>query len=277
MDTRLPAVVHASEASLTETHRRLGLFIDAAKQRRLQDWFIPRHASDGRALETIFQEWLLDDKKHMLRILGETGAGKTTLKDHLFLQSAETVLRGGGDRMPVEMTFAEAMNAVTPSADGHRDTMDLGRRNEVIFVDGHEGRLTALGDYASVIPGIKIVVLQRDSIVRPTRSITRLRATPSAMNGCTTIWLRNLIREEARNAVARFFPIALEECGATVSSKTWQEERLSTLLSGAFDGLLVNPAMAHRLCRLAAEPNIEMRSNQEGGWVFRAASARPSF
>ncbi|TCR79604.1 hypothetical protein [Rhizobium sp. BK376] len=277
MDTNLTAVAHAAEASLTESHRRLGLFVDAKKQRRFQDWFIPRHASDGRALETIFQEWLSDDRKYMLRILGETGAGKTTLKDYLFLQLAERVLRSDSDRIPVEMNFAEAVNAVT-SAGGQSDAIDLGPRNEVIFLDGHEGRLAALEDRATVVRGTKVVVLQRDAIIRSTPSVTRLASISSTVDGCTTTWLRSLTPEEARKAVELFFPIALEERGATSEPLVWQEERLSVLRSGAFDGLLVSPAMAHQLCRMAADPGIEMRSNQDHGrWAFRAASVPSRF
>lgn len=273
MDTGPTTFTDAKEEQPAEIRQRLAAVCDAAKESRLRDWFVPRHDSDGRSLETIFREWLSDDNKYMLRIRGEAGAGKTTLKDFLFLQLAEVFLRSESKKIPVEMGFAAAVIAVTRSASGR-----LEPRNDVIFVDGHEGRLAALEGRATVRRGTKVVVLQRDTFIRPTSSVTRLRKASAEVDGCTTIWLKNLTLAEARIAIERFFPIALEEIAAKSKPLSWKEERLSALLSGAFDGLLVSPAMAHRLSRLAADPNIEMGWNQdEGRWTFRSESASSRF
>jgi hypothetical protein len=226
----------------------------------------------------MFQEWLSDDNKYMLRILGEAGAGKTTLKDYLFLQLAEAFLRSESRKIPVEMDFAAAVIAVTRSAHSKKVSGRLAPRNDVIFVDGHEGQLTALDDRVTVTRGTKVIVLQRDMSIRPEPSVTRLRNQSPNVEGCTTIWLKSLTLAEARMALERFFPIALEEIAAKSKPLSWKEERLSALLSGAFDGLLVSPAMAHRLSRLAVDPNIEMAWNQdEGRWTFHSASASSRF
>jgi hypothetical protein len=258
----------------------------------IQEYFVPPKTDDDRDLERQVREWVVQPGAPPLAILGGYGQGKSTFALHLAAAFARDCLKEPTTRVPIlvplgEIVDDQAIDGLLGKvlASEHRVGnyhFHLFRRlNEVgrllLIFDGldemkHGMTLPVFEQNISKLLDLdvgeaRILVLGRDTVFRDDiefQTIIQGRQTTAAGRSVIArgrreikhVIIRGFTLPEARHFIARYFPIKVQEAARQIGraiDTRWVEGRITELLSGPFDELIVRPVHAQMLAEIATD------------------------
>lgn len=264
---------------------------------RIGEWYVRPHAEDDRDLEMLVREWVETPDALPLAIVAGYGKGKSTFARHLAASLAREALKDQSKRIPVLVPLGDIVDenslegllgkvfASGPSAYGYNFGLfeKLNRAGRfVILFDGFDEMKhgMTLSRFESMIVQLmkldreaaKLIVLGRDTafhddhefkmvIMGRQRTSGGQEVSVSGRRAFAPVHVREFTLEEARDFVARFFPIAVRDARRGVGARAaedWIAARVSELLGGQFDDLLVRPVHAQMLCQIATDADVTL-------------------
>lgn len=267
------------------------------KNERLEEYYIRPETIAGADLETYVRQWIATDRAAPLFVIGAYGKGKSTFATHLAAELAAEALEDSTKRVPILIHLGEIVDEQSIDgllgkvlASRHRvsnyhfetfrELNALGRF--LIIYDGLDEMKHGMTPFklANVMDELmrldegdaRILLLGRDTTFHSQaefRSIVEGESLTAAGNriprlgrrAYKTVEIRDFNVEEAHRYVRRYLPLyfgEIRETSATPLAEDWLQQRVSYLLSGEFDELLVRPVHAQMLCQIGAHPQFNL-------------------
>lgn len=266
---------------------------DRSADEKLESWYVPPHAEDGQALDTIVENWLAADQVQQLAIMGGYGKGKSTFAQAMCSRLAKAALSDPTRRVPILIPLGEISDEnslegligkhLATKAKVHGYSFSLfAKLNEtgrfVIFLDGfdemkHGMTFTKFEAMFCELLRLdvgkaKIVVLGRDTALHTDlefRAIIEGRQTTASgltvkspdRRAFTPVRIKDFSAHEAREFVSRYLPIVIAKDRVQRSS-AWISTRISEINSGKFDEIIVRPVHAKMLCEIATDDTFKL-------------------